>query len=220
MSHVITLVKDGFPLYPGTCRASWHRRAVGTGACYVFFCCTRQQNLIQAFKSAGPDCAACVWHDVTLAWHHCLYCHIILFSRGSYLPSISSPGCLSLSWPCWSRVKPPMWWPSEIEAGCTEHLASKRRRGRIYGKWVFLRTFRSGQKNPQVPGKTHVGWSFSILRHVPVCGDYKELSRGLLWSSRLSSFLLAEEINWLILLDRDMKPPCEPLGVVQVGTWE
>lgn len=112
-----------------------------------------------------------------------------------------------------------MWWPSEIEAAA-EHLASKRRRGRIYGKWVFLRTFRSGQKNPQVPGKAHVGWSFSILRHVPVCGDYKELSRGLLWSSRLSWFLLAEEINWLVLLDRDMKPPCERLGVVQVGTWE
>lgn len=74
-----------------------------------------------------------------------------------------------------------------------------------------------GRQNPHAPGKALVGWNFSVLRHVPVCADYKELSRGLLWYSRLSSCLLAEEINWLVLPDRDMKPPCE-LGPENMGS--
>lgn len=85
-SHV--LVQNGFSLYSGTRRAGWR---CGDGSCYVFFCCTHQQNLIQVHRSAGSLWSLCLaWCHPSMSWSSLSPCHLIF--------SESMPSQYQLSW--------------------------------------------------------------------------------------------------------------------------
>lgn len=138
----------------------------------VFLLSSPVECKIQVFKSAGPACAACVLAR----------CHLSMswYVTTSFYFSTSTPSQHQLSWlpffiVIFFGVELNHLWDDPLrERQAADHVASQEK------AWLCLWEMSPFQNFQVWADKTPKCQELKIVRHVPVCRDYKELSRGLL----------------------------------------